>query len=494
MGMREVMQALSEGAGRQSAIGGLMFQDAQMREGRAYEAAMAKEAERRANLEWRGRQDILAETAEDVAAQANTYRLGEIEAQGQISKDVTQQGIDADIEAAKQAHETWKDQFKIEQDQATKIREETAKSELELEKWKAKSKALLGRAEKEDEKTLEAYKQLVENPAYKDEDGNWNENIQYLEEFAKAQARSDKAWTDYLSYSGIDIKQPKPTDTWGPMAMTLSADLKKTMTEGEWNDLIKGLATGGGPAGKGGKSYDEAIARIKKAVNDLGIDFMPSQVVEIQERMTQVLTKMAAEGVDTPPPPSGDQGDGEVSEPAVTPTPTTEGVRAKQGTLREELTTIEAQIPELKSQYTTVLEERNKEKAAYNHSDILRRIFESGMPVDEVQSAYETNPDLFKDGKGDTIPLDRVLRIWAVNRQYNTLQIKIRELESRASQIKIEIQKIGTLSPQLSEVQNAPRGMLDTGNRGMISMADNRGWSPEEVDARARSALEQQVA
>jgi len=80
MGMREVMQALSEGAGRQSAIGGLMFQDAQMREGRAYEAAMAKEAERRSNLEWKRRFDVSSEEARGQADIEHGYRMAEQEA------------------------------------------------------------------------------------------------------------------------------------------------------------------------------------------------------------------------------------------------------------------------------------------------------------------------------------------------------------------------------------------------------------------------------
>ena len=84
MGMRDVMQALSEGAGRQSAIGGLMFQDAQLREGRTYEEAMAKEKERRANLEWSRRSGESAEIAETAAEKLLT---------GQ--KEVSQMGIDA---------------------------------------------------------------------------------------------------------------------------------------------------------------------------------------------------------------------------------------------------------------------------------------------------------------------------------------------------------------------------------------------------------------
>ena len=90
MGMKEVMQALSEGAGRQSAIGGLMFQDAQMREGRAYEAAMAKEAERRANLEWRSREKIARETATTTAE-----ALAQHQANQQALRISSQEGISA---------------------------------------------------------------------------------------------------------------------------------------------------------------------------------------------------------------------------------------------------------------------------------------------------------------------------------------------------------------------------------------------------------------
>jgi hypothetical protein len=47
MSTRAVLEALAAGAGRQSAIGGLMFQDAQKREARDYEAALEKEKYRR---------------------------------------------------------------------------------------------------------------------------------------------------------------------------------------------------------------------------------------------------------------------------------------------------------------------------------------------------------------------------------------------------------------------------------------------------------------
>ena len=47
MATKDVLEALAAGAGRQSAIGGLMFQDAQKREGRDYAAALEKEKYRR---------------------------------------------------------------------------------------------------------------------------------------------------------------------------------------------------------------------------------------------------------------------------------------------------------------------------------------------------------------------------------------------------------------------------------------------------------------
>ena len=47
MATKDVLEALAAGAGRQSAIGGLMFQDAQKREARDYAAALEKEKYRR---------------------------------------------------------------------------------------------------------------------------------------------------------------------------------------------------------------------------------------------------------------------------------------------------------------------------------------------------------------------------------------------------------------------------------------------------------------
>ena len=47
MATKDVLEALAAGAGRQSAIGGLMFQDAQKREAQGYELALQKEKWRR---------------------------------------------------------------------------------------------------------------------------------------------------------------------------------------------------------------------------------------------------------------------------------------------------------------------------------------------------------------------------------------------------------------------------------------------------------------
>ena len=141
----------------------------------------------------------------------------------------------------------------------------------------------------------------------------------------------------------------------------------------------------------------------------------------------------ADEQVVTEPTVPGVEPEVEAVEPA--------GEHEKLLSLREELAAIEKQLPTLEKEYKAATKERAKEKAAYNHEALLRRLFESGISAEELTEAYNNNPELFKDANGNKISLSRAMRIWAINQQYSTLKVKIQRLKSESQEIKMQIQK-----------------------------------------------------
>ena len=76
---------------------------------------------------------------------------------------------------------------------------------------------------------------------------------------------------------------------------------------------------------------------------------------------------------------------------------------------------------------------------------LLRRLFEGGTSAEELTEAYNNNPELFKDANGKKISLERALTILDINEWYSGLQIKIRDLEAEAQEIKMQIEKWDTM-------------------------------------------------
>ena len=259
MGMKEVMQALSEGAGRQSAIGGLMFQDAQLREGRTYEEAMAKERERRENLEWGRRQGIQSETAEDVAAALlagqegmQEDRLAAAAREGQLGREsaedisaagiTSREGMQADLithyeDSAKKIA----DALVAKTDKDRKWALEDAKSTATSDVAKAKMERLVKRAEAEEEKLLELLKGLDEaNVIWNPDTQSYEQGDEYMAKIGRAEKRVRAAW----AATGIEpLMEEKNINSvkYGWFVQGAVHRMQMESRGDEWKDIVRGL-------------------------------------------------------------------------------------------------------------------------------------------------------------------------------------------------------------------------------------------------------------
>jgi len=472
------LDELGAGLLRQADIGNRAYEGAMTKEAEARAESRALSAERRAanralSAERRAKTELLAaetrraaEWDRQEAAREKAQIRADLRGDTRFTQRLKEEGVarlglledELDLR-----QKQWQDQYDIK-----------SAAKIEAAEDKAKITALKLRYEK----AQSAYESLVKEFGA-DPSG---EGFKYA---YRAQQDALQAWNDYATSSGLEMQvNPEIDRLHIRTVQAVFAEVALSIRTGEeWEDFVKALQQQ-----KGG-ALEDAEKTISDAVKDLGIT-LPKK--EREKMVVSVIESFIKS------PNIRDGGNGDITdpkddlleeEPPVTPNATTEGIEKVQGSLSEQLSTIESQIPELENQYKSVSEQRAKEKAAYNHSSVLRRIFESGMPVNEVQSAYKNNPDLFKDGKGDAISLDRALRIWATNQQFGALQIKIRDLKNREQEIKIEIQKYGNLgaTPQASNMMGSKnRGMIAAVDQG-ISPQEFAYWEPGPTDARAKA-------
>ena len=259
MGMREVMQALSEGAGRQSAIGGLMFQDAQMREGRSYEEAMAKERERRANLEWGRRERVTGERAETTAEALlagqegmQEDRLAAAALEGKLGRESTE-GISAAGIASREGMQ--EDLITHYEDSAKKIADALVAKTAKDRKWaiedakslatsdaaKAKIERLTKRAEEEEKKLLELLKGLGEaNVEWDSESQTYVSGDEYMAQIGRAEKRVRAAW----AATGIEpLMEEKNINSvkYGWFVQGAVHRMQMESRGDEWKDIVRGL-------------------------------------------------------------------------------------------------------------------------------------------------------------------------------------------------------------------------------------------------------------
>ena len=470
--------------------------------GRAYEGAMAKEAEARAetralSAERRAKTELLdtEERREQTAIRGEKRReeaiiRGEgrsdqykIDAEGRAVLDAidaenrgytnTGLALEREMEAR---FDLWENQKEKEWKKAVESGKITRQHEVLKAKYEEDASTAKG--------LMESW--IESNTGF--------ESPEYLKAW-RAEQNALGSWADLAKNAGFTIGPPQEFKRLlEKTSEAVFAEVAQSIRgDEEWEDFVKALQQQ-----KGG-ALEDAEQTISDAVKNLGITLPKEErqkmVVLVIESFIKSRNIRDGGNGDINPDPADPPVDLE-EKPPVTPTPTTEGIEKVQGGLSEQLSTIESQLPELENQYKSISEQRSKEKAAYNHSDILRRIFESGMPIGEVQSAYKNNPDSFKDGKGDAISLDRAIRIWATNQQFSALQIKIRDMKSRAQEIKIEIQKYGNLgaTPQASNMMGSKnRGLIAAVDQG-ISPQEFAYWEPEATDARAKATQQKRTA
>ena len=477
--------------------------------GRAYEGAMAKEAEARAetralSAERRAKTALLdtEERREQTAIRGETRReeaiiRGEgradqykIDAEGRAVLDAidaenraytnTGLAIDREMEAR---FDLWENQKEKEWAKAVESGKVTRQHEILKAKYEEDASTAKG-----------LMKSWIES-------NTGFESPQYLKAW-RAEQNALASWGDLARSAGFTIGPPQEftrllnKTAEAVYAEVVSMDLQQ---EDAYNDFIAALEKGYGPGKEPNKASKDAMQTINDAIERLGITLPKEEKSKMVDGLVESFLAnpdLRKGKVTVGDPIPEDDGDGVVAPLQTIPTDTSVGIDKVQAGLSDQLSTIESQLPELENQYKSIFEKRAKEKSSYNHSSILRRIFESGMPAEEVKSAYETNPDLFKDGKGDTISLDKVMSIWATNQQYSALQNKIRDMKSRAQEIKIEIQKYGNLgaTPQASNMMGSKnRGLIAAVDQG-ISPQEFAYWEPEATEARAIATQQQGTA
>jgi hypothetical protein len=278
-----VMQALSEGAGRQSAIGGLMFQDAQMREGRAYEAAMAKEAERRANLEWGRRQGIQAETAatvaEELAREQESLQTKRLDAAtSDANRARTHAAYLARLREAKAAQRqedliaAHADAAKLLADAKLLEREEdniraveAARLELKGEEAQKQFDAKVDRAKEAESHLSKLYEGLKDaGVEWDDETKTYVSGSDYMDQIHRAQERVEAAW----NATGVpslmkdrNINSIRLGHFEQGVVASISLDLKRTPEI--WKGVVNGLQSE-----KGSGDYNAAVETIKPYIED----------------------------------------------------------------------------------------------------------------------------------------------------------------------------------------------------------------------------------
>ena len=330
MGMREVMQALSEGAGRQSAIGGLMFQDAQMREGRSYEEAMAKERERRENLEWKRRFDVSTEEARGLADIEHGYRMteqqarltsaeteGALEREGRMDIATLQEtgatnrteslilgrADAAGLLAQARVDERAEDRRWAIEDALSKAKSDTAKATLE---------AKIDRAKKAEDHLSELYKGLKDAGVEWDDDTKtYVSGSDYMDQIHRAQDRVEAAWAT-TGVPALMEERNLNSIRLGFLEQSIVGVVSLELKDQQWADVVNGLQSE-----KGSGDYKEALETIngpiERAIDASRIRVTNSERERILDAVIERIGTYKGELDEDVGDKKGDKGDGDVA-------------------------------------------------------------------------------------------------------------------------------------------------------------------------------------
>tara|TARA_R110002020_G_scaffold140197_1_gene311522 strand:+ start:950 stop:2329 length:1380 start_codon:yes stop_codon:yes gene_type:complete len=248
----KAFEALERGLGEQVKIGGLMFQDAQMREGRAYEAAMAKESEARANTEWRERHRLQTEAAEGVATTAFGREQELLTQQRELDRQdwVTQSTLD---------HQRDLKVMRMDQNFQIRMALDKAESATEVAKIKAYGERL--------NKLYDQYQSLHEhrpdNATYDPDSKEWGDGGLWYEELKATeeaiQNASIQAGLDPIPDYAANLKDRELVGAVDHMSLLVLNDMGKA----ERKEVLEGLTSE-----KDSKSYKGAVKTLDGLVDD----------------------------------------------------------------------------------------------------------------------------------------------------------------------------------------------------------------------------------
>ena len=497
MGMRDVMQALSEGAGRQSAIGGLMFQDAQLREGRTYEEAMAKERERRANLEWGRRERVTGERAETTA---EALLAGQ---EGMQADRLEQQAIEAEKtrksseymsrlgEAGATARQ--KDLITHYQDSAEKIAKALVDKTDKDRKWAIDDAKLLAtskaakdkidravkRAEAEEKNYNELLKGLKDaNVEWSEEEQRYVSGDQYMVELDNSYKRVRAAWLA----TGIEPLMAEKNINSVKYGWFVQGAVHRMQMESrgdEWKDIVKGLQSD-----PDSSDYIAALEMLETPLNEAleysGIRVTAGDKQGIRDAIIERIVARKDELEDPktkkePPPDTGDLGSSLLGPDKID--------NIALDITVADIGTVAAIQAEIEASPVTGKGPRGAGKAkhplAKDLQTAMKRDPEYLLPllIQEREKILE-NQEYY----GKKPYEKRLEKIEALIQQFEGLlggQASAGDLGDGDIE-GMEAQEAGM---QMAQTQPEPAGLLNQ-QGGMISRADELSYAPEDVNAR----------
>ena len=239
------LDELGQGLLRQVDIGGKAYEGAMAAEAETRAENRALRAEKRRSAEWDRQQLALEGTTKRAELRGDVRYTAQLKERGDAQISLLEEELDL-------RGKEWNRQY------ALKEKDRVAA---------AKSSAKIKAAEKRYDKAMSAYESLVKefgaDPS--------SEGFKYA---YRAQQDALQAWNDYASLSGLEMQVNPEIDRLrihtvrALYAEIMSADLQQ---DGPFNDFIKALEQGYGPGKEGGKDLDDAMKTINEAIDRLAI-------------------------------------------------------------------------------------------------------------------------------------------------------------------------------------------------------------------------------
>jgi hypothetical protein len=474
--------------------------------GRAYEGAMAKEAEQRAAnraLAAEGRalqQRLAAEKRLETATIRAEGRREEITERAETRQEATTKRTEgraltdwrimagesatANLQAREDeirlSGEEWDRQFKVKNDAAVKASLDKAGIEALKDIY---------------DKRMDSYTTLMEK--FGDDPSSPGFKQAY-----RAQEAVIQAWQDYTAASGLkmrehpEISRLRLKTVEAVFAEIVSADLQH---DGPWKDFVTALELGYGPGNEPNKASEDALKTINDAIERLGIILPEDEKSEMIDDLVKVFlaspdiregTVTIGDGTDKGDEPTHDITEA-MGEPATIPS-------SKEVMATLSLNVPPGELPALMERANVAMLEAD-ERGAKIEEYLKSYLQSNGIEVDvlDIRKYIVSGANALRDSATGMIHpltpeigkhLNRYRDAWKDNSLLRgKIGVLLRRIKQRTGGMGLNIEPTAA-------VDDTPRGILNEGGRGMIAAVDQgispqefAYWEPDATDARAKS-------